>query len=176
MSTLNPSVYYKGHWSQTARPYRFSCRECWEGEWWGWENEGWIKEIKKKYLHLHTFFSPPPICAKGLFLSPSELSVSLLSLSFHPARAHMWKGQSHGGAWVTFEWTWQSEDHFVCEAVIPHLRPVSPLAAARFPKALLSTKKTKPFCATVASHGYNKSGICSINWIFYLFSRHVIQI
>lgn len=140
MSTLNPPVCSEGHWSQIARPYRFSCRECWEGEWWGWENEGWIKEIKKEYLHLQTFFSlPPPICAKGLFISPSELSVSLLSLSFHPARAHMWKGQSHGGARVTFERTWQSEDHFVCEAAIPHLRPVSPLAAARFPKALLST-------------------------------------
>lgn len=74
MSTLNPPVCSEGHW----RPYRFSCRECWEGEWWGWENEGWIKEIKKKYLHLQTFFfSLRPSVPKGFsYLRQSSPSPS----------------------------------------------------------------------------------------------------
>lgn len=50
------------------------------------QNEGWIKKI---FALAHLWSRRLSVFAKGLFISPSELFVSLLSLSLHPGRAHM---------------------------------------------------------------------------------------
>lgn len=73
MSTPNPPACSEGHWRQTDRPYRFSCREERVSD-----DDERMKEIKKKYLHLHTFFlSLRPSVPKGFsYLRQSSPSPS----------------------------------------------------------------------------------------------------
>lgn len=120
MSTLNPPVCSEGHWSQIARPYRFSCRECWEGEWWGWENEGWIKEIKKEYLHLQTFFFPPSahLCQRAFHISVRALGLPPLVIfssceSSHVKRPVSRRSTSHVWANLT---KWRSLRMWGCDS------------------------------------------------------------
>lgn len=171
MSSPNPPVCSEVHWSQTARPYRFSCREARVSD----EVER-MKEIKKKYLHLHTFFlSLHPSVPKGFsYLRQSSSS---------PSSRYLFILRE-----LTCEKASLTEEH---ESRLSEPDKVkitsyvrlwfltldpSPLSLLLdFPK-LYSPCKNKPFCATAATHCYNKSGICSINWIFYFSSRHVIQI